>query len=205
MTEILPFNQRITAPSFNGPGGRVSGESGPPVQEDSVDISPDASSLADKKICIDPGHGGGDSGAVGPSGYTEKEANLEISKYLKNYLEGKGAQVVMTRTEDVSLTPSVSGKDELKARVDVANNSEADVFISVHNNSSSNPAAQRQLSRELLCDQVHQYAGSPYRIGLHQQPCGRREAEGSHVPEDRGGGHRRRRGVILYRFERPWN
>jgi N-acetylmuramoyl-L-alanine amidase len=141
MMEILPFNQRVNLPSYSHPGSLVRGASDPANPGDDVALPDDTTSLTDKKICIDPGHGGKDSGAVGPGGFSEKEANLEISKYLKTYLEGKGAKVVMTRDADVSLTPAVSGKDELQARVDIANKSEADIFISVHNNSSDSPAS----------------------------------------------------------------
>ena len=84
----------------------------------------------EKATAIDPGHGGPASGATYES-IQEKDVNLKIAKYLKTYLEQYvGVQVYMTRTTDVDLT--------LSKRVEnsVANN--ADVFISIHNNASSN-------------------------------------------------------------------
>ncbi len=121
--------------------GEAVGTDDPVAKPDSVELSSGASSLANKKICIDPGHGGGDSGAVGPTKFTEKEANLDIALDLKQYLEGQGAKVIMTRQTDTSLTSAVSGHDELAARVKVANDSKADIFISIHNNASDSPSS----------------------------------------------------------------
>ncbi len=109
---------------------------GPASSADTVELTQNASLLAKKKICIDPGHGGRDPGAVGPAHYTEKEANLSIALEVKTWLEERGAQVVMTRDKDLS-----SGELALSTRVAIANSSKADVFISIHNNASANPAS----------------------------------------------------------------
>lgn len=96
--------------------------------------------LKGKVITIDPGHGGSDPGAIGPSGYQEKQATLPISLYLKSALEAYGAKVYMTRTTDVDVYgPNASGVDELGARVNVANRNNSDAFISVHINAFNNP------------------------------------------------------------------
>lgn len=113
----------------------------PVTKPDGVELSSGASSLMDKKICIDPGHGGPDSGAVGPTGFGEKEVNLDIALDLKQLLESKGASVVMTRQTDTALTQAGSGPTELKARVRVANQSKSDLFISIHHNSGDSPDA----------------------------------------------------------------
>lgn len=105
---------------------------------DEIILSEEALSLAGKKICIDAGHGGSDSGAVGPAGYQEKEVNLKIALHLKELLESKGAVVTMTRDKDTDVAVPGSGVDELEARVKIANKSNADIFISVHNNASEN-------------------------------------------------------------------
>ena len=77
--------------------------------------------LSGKTITIDPGHGGSDSGAIGPHGLQEKNVTLPISKYLKSALESRGAKVVMTRTTDVDVYgPNASGVEELGARVNIA-------------------------------------------------------------------------------------
>ena len=93
-----------------------------------------------KVIVLDPGHGGSDPGAIGPTGLQEKQVTLPIAEYLKSILEAKGAKVILTRTTDVDVYgPHASGVDELQARVNVANGNQADAFISIHINSFSNP------------------------------------------------------------------
>jgi N-acetylmuramoyl-L-alanine amidase len=77
-------------------------------------------------IVIDPGHGGSDPGAIGPSGLQEKDINLDIAKRIKNLLPN----AVLTREDDVYIT--------LQGRVDFATQVNADVFISVHNNALPN-------------------------------------------------------------------
>lgn len=86
-----------------------------------------------KKIVIDPGHGGSDPGAIGPNGLREKDVVLDVSLKLRDILQKNGYSTVMTRTTDVYLT--------LQQRVDISNSSNADFFLSVHNNSFSNPSA----------------------------------------------------------------
>ncbi|CDN12785.1 N-acetylmuramoyl-L-alanine amidase [Richelia intracellularis] len=56
--------------------------------------------LSGIKILLDPGHGGNESGAVGPTGYKEKDVNLTVSKLLRRELVKRGATVVMTREDD---------------------------------------------------------------------------------------------------------
>jgi N-acetylmuramoyl-L-alanine amidase len=79
-----------------------------------------------KKIVLDPGHGGSDPGARA-SGIVEKELNLDIALRTKNLLESAGFSVVMTRTTDVFVA--------LERRAEIANTSNADIFISIHGNS----------------------------------------------------------------------
>ncbi len=83
------------------------------------------STLWGKTIVIDPGHSA-DDGAVGPTGYTEKEANLGIALVLEKMLTRKGANVVMTRCD---------GSDvPLYDRPAIARAHHADLFVSIHNN-----------------------------------------------------------------------
>lgn len=98
--------------------------------------------VKDKVITIDPGHGGSDSGAVGPNGFQEKEGAFAISQKLASFLSQSGAKVVMTRDTDVDVYgPNASARDELQARVDVGNNANSDIFVSIHCNAFVNPAA----------------------------------------------------------------
>lgn len=100
------------------------------------------SNVKNKIITIDPGHGGSDSGAVGPNGYTEKEGAFTISQKVASILNQSGAKVVMTRDSDVDVYgPNASARNELQARVDVGNNANSDIFVSIHCNAFVNPAA----------------------------------------------------------------
>ncbi len=78
-------------------------------------------------ICIDPGHGGKDCGTTGPTGLKEKDVNLDIAIRLKNKLVDAGFKVILTRESDIN-----HSVDEI---TDFANSNNADLFISVHNNS----------------------------------------------------------------------
>ena len=100
------------------------------------------SNVKNKIITIDPGHGGSDSGAVGPNGYTEKEGAFAISQKVASILNQSGAKVVMTRDSDVDVYgPNASARNELQSRVDVGNNANSDIFVSIHCNAFVNPAA----------------------------------------------------------------
>ena len=78
-------------------------------------------------MVIDPGHGGDDNGVRGSKGTLEKQVTLEVARKLKTLIETRlGVRVVMTRDEDRSVSP-----DERDA---IANNSKADLFLSLHVN-----------------------------------------------------------------------
>jgi N-acetylmuramoyl-L-alanine amidase len=77
-------------------------------------------------IVVDPGHGGENLGSVGPTGYTEKEFNLEVSRRLKTALEREGIEAILTRNDDTFV--------DLETRTEVANSVGADLFISMHAN-----------------------------------------------------------------------
>ena len=79
------------------------------------------------KICLDPGHGGRDTGAIGPTGLREKDVNLDIAFKLRDKLAGTGFKVILTREDDT--------KKSLDDIVNLANANDADIFISIHNNS----------------------------------------------------------------------
>lgn len=86
--------------------------------------------LKGAKIVIDAGHGDTDVGAVGPAGAngpTEKDINLQIALVARRYLEDKGAEVVMTRSDDTYIS--------LADRVNVILNEKPDLAISIHGNS----------------------------------------------------------------------
>jgi N-acetylmuramoyl-L-alanine amidase len=87
------------------------------------------------KIVIDPGHGGHDTGTIGPNGLEEKDLVLEVGKRLGKLLETRlGAEVVYTRKDDTFIP--------LETRTAIANQDRADLFISIHANSSHDSAAR---------------------------------------------------------------
>jgi N-acetylmuramoyl-L-alanine amidase len=100
-------------------------------------------------IVIDPGHGGSDTGAVGPTGVTEASVTLAVSKDLQSILENSGARVTMTRDKDVDVYgPYASDRQELQARVNVGEYTPgAEIFVSIHCNAFSNPAWRRTTTR----------------------------------------------------------
>ncbi|MGV8145297.1 MAG: N-acetylmuramoyl-L-alanine amidase CwlD [Alkaliphilus sp.] len=93
-----------------------------------------------KIIIIDPGHGGIDPGAVGKTGIVEKDINLAISLFLKDYLEKSGEIVVLTRSSDIGLHTSEGSlrskkEEDLKNRKEIVRSSKGDLFLSIHLNS----------------------------------------------------------------------
>jgi N-acetylmuramoyl-L-alanine amidase len=101
--------------------------------------------LSGKVIIVDPGHGGIDGGAVSKSGILEKEVTLLISEHLRDYLQEAGALVLMTREDDHDLAGADTKRvrqrknEDLKRRVDIVNDSDADLFISLHLNAIPSP------------------------------------------------------------------
>jgi N-acetylmuramoyl-L-alanine amidase len=87
------------------------------------------------KIVIDPGHGGHDTGTIGPNGLEEKDLVLDVGRRLGKLLEARlGAEVVYTRKDDTFIP--------LETRTAVANQARADLFVSIHANSSHDPDAR---------------------------------------------------------------
>jgi N-acetylmuramoyl-L-alanine amidase len=87
------------------------------------------------KIVIDPGHGGHDTGTIGPNGLEEKDLVLDVGRRLGKLLETRlGAEVVYTRKDDTFIP--------LETRTAIANQARADLFVSIHANSSHDPDAR---------------------------------------------------------------
>jgi N-acetylmuramoyl-L-alanine amidase len=87
------------------------------------------------KIVIDPGHGGHDTGTIGPDGLEEKDLVLDVGRRLGKLLDSRlGAEVVYTRKDDTFIP--------LETRTAIANQARADLFISIHANSSHDPGAR---------------------------------------------------------------
>lgn len=108
---------------------QISGEDEKEKKESQASQPPFQSSRDKKVIIIDPGHGGLETGAKGKFGTEEKNITLAIGLKLKSIIERNlAAQVVLTRDKDIDFS--------LDSRAAIANNNRADVFVSIHTNSS---------------------------------------------------------------------
>jgi N-acetylmuramoyl-L-alanine amidase len=112
----------------------------PDVREASPTASGDRSliralGLKIGKIVIDPGHGGHDTGTIGPNGLEEKDLVLDVGRRLGKLLQSRlGADVVFTRKDDTFIP--------LESRTSIANQEQADLFVSIHANSSRDADAR---------------------------------------------------------------
>jgi N-acetylmuramoyl-L-alanine amidase len=132
------------------------------------------------RIVIDPGHGGHDTGTIGPHGLCEKDLVLDVGLRLKKLIQEElGANVVMTRGDDTFVP--------LEERTAIANQKAADLFISIHANASrdenargietyylnltSNPQALEVAARENATSQesVHQLQSLIKKIALTEK------------------------------------
>ena len=88
------------------------------------------------RIVIDPGHGGHDTGTIGPTGLMEKDLCLDVALRLGKIIEQRlpGADVIYTRSDDTFVP--------LEERTNIANQGKADLFISIHANSSRDSGAR---------------------------------------------------------------
>ncbi len=107
------FKEQVLDPFF---------KKGAPVPKETAAIS------KIKKIVIDAGHGGRDPGAIGKSGLREKDVNLDIAKRVAGRLRSEGIHIVMTRSTDIFVP--------LDDRVEKANSSGAELFVSIHANAN---------------------------------------------------------------------
>lgn len=97
-------------------------------------------------VVIDVGHGGEDGGAVAPDGTVEKDLNLSVALKLRDILNLYGVNIIMTRTEDISIY-SESAKDirhkkisDIHNRFKIMQDNPDALFVSVHQNKFSSPA-----------------------------------------------------------------
>jgi N-acetylmuramoyl-L-alanine amidase len=111
----------------------------PPVPEPNRDGERSltrALGLKINRIVIDAGHGGHDTGTIGPHGLLEKDVCLDVALRLGNLIQQRlpGADVIYTRKDDTFVP--------LEERTQIANDAKADLFISIHANSSEDPSAR---------------------------------------------------------------
>ena len=98
-------------------------------------------------VVVDAGHGEPDGGAVGVNGTIEKDINLQNSLKLQEILESRGVRVIMTREDDNSIcdksakTLHEKKVSDMHNRLEIINTSGADLFVSIHMNSFSDPSS----------------------------------------------------------------
>jgi len=99
----------------------------------------DCATLKNRRIVIDPGHGGRFTGAIGIGGLRESDINLTVGLHLWGLLKQAGADVSMTRSADVDLCPpgNIALSEDVIPRSQLSNNFKADLFISIHHNSNT--------------------------------------------------------------------
>ena len=121
-------------------------------------------------VAIDAGHGGDDSGSQGTDGALEKNITLSVARRLRNVIENRlGLRVILTRRRDENV--------DLDARAAIANNNKADLFISLHVNSSARPSA---IGAEVFYLSIDEYGAEARALA---------ERETQPIPVI-GGGHR---------------
>lgn len=91
--------------------------------------------VSEKIVVLDAGHGGWDPGKTGNRGKNEQELNLAITKKLAEFLEQGGATVYLTRADSEAL--GAKKREDMSERKNIANESGADIFVSIHQNAFS--------------------------------------------------------------------
>jgi N-acetylmuramoyl-L-alanine amidase len=140
---VAPFTPKIALPGAPAPKDTVASAASPrpPASEPKPTRDGQRSltrmlGLKISRIVIDPGHGGHDTGTIGPHGLMEKDLCLDVALRLGREIEKRlpGAEVIYTRKDDTFVP--------LEERTEIANNAKADLFISIHANSSHDPDAR---------------------------------------------------------------
>jgi N-acetylmuramoyl-L-alanine amidase len=117
------------------PGTPATAPPATPPPADALPPLPGQRTARLQTMVIDPGHGGEDAGVHGPKGTLEKEVTLGVSRRLKTLIETRlGVRVILTRDDDRGISPD--GRDA------IANNSKADLFLSLHVNGAPSPAVK---------------------------------------------------------------
>lgn len=107
------------------------------INEEELEVTAKAETIG-TKIVIDSGHGGMDPGKVGINGVLEKDINLKIAVKLKEILENKGIEVVMTRENDEGLADSKT--EDMRERINIINQNAPVLCVSIHQNSYGDEA-----------------------------------------------------------------
>lgn len=142
----------------------------------STAVVADATPVAGAHVVLDPGHGGSEPGAVGPTGLTEKELNLDIARRAREQLARHGAVVELTRDRDLRMT--------LQTRGELARSLDPVAFVSIHHNASpvgSSPRPGSELYHQLADPESRRLAGLLWEeLQEHLTPFGQDWGVGEH-------------------------
>jgi N-acetylmuramoyl-L-alanine amidase len=129
-------NSKTAKGAGNGKPDLVQPATSPQPTRDGQSTLTRALGLKIGRIVIDAGHGGHDTGTIGPTGLMEKDLCLDVALRLGKIIEQKlpGADVIFTRADDTFVP--------LEERTHIANQAKADLFLSIHANSSSDHGAR---------------------------------------------------------------
>jgi N-acetylmuramoyl-L-alanine amidase len=142
-------------------------------QEVVAEATPSPEPPGPPTVVLDPGHGGPEVGAAN-YGVVEKESNLDMALRVERLLQAAGIEVVLTRREDVRANgepagdglPLGSTRRDLQTRIDLANEVDADLYISIHSNGSED-GSQRGL--EVYYDPNREFAEANQRLAARAQ------------------------------------
>ncbi len=141
---------------------------------DPVSQAPPTRDPRRRVVVIDPGHGGVETGATGPSGLQEKDVTLDLARRLRSELDRGSTDVVLTRDED-----RLVGLDERSA---IANHNRADLFLSIHLNASvrrnANGAETYYLAKSATDDEARTLAAQENDAGSSGAAAGGRAGAG---------------------------
>ena len=178
MALIIFRRQRLRAAAFSIALAVLALVNGLYLAVDNVQTA-DLALLQGRVIAVDAGHGGIDDGATA-NRVMEKDVNLSISRKLRDILSSHGAQVIMTRDDDIDYyTRGKGGKrNDLLHRVALINESTAELFVSIHANASKSrvrPGAQVYYSAR---SDISQQLGKTLQQALQDFPPGnKRQAQ----------------------------
>lgn len=113
------------------------------------------SRLGTRRVTVDPGHGGTDTGTIGQHGTREKDVTLAIATKLAAVMKANGISVQMTRMKDLEVL--------LRPRVEMANHNDSDVFISIHANSFGNQHGVEGIETYYFSDESYPLAKAIHR------------------------------------------
>ncbi|MBI6545274.1 MAG: N-acetylmuramoyl-L-alanine amidase [Cyanobacteria bacterium NC_groundwater_1444_Ag_S-0.65um_54_12] len=135
-----------------------------------LSIPADSHAVSGRLIVLDPGHGGRETGAIGPNGSMEKNSNLAVTKALAVLLRQAGAKVLLTREADQAVAaPGAPLGQDLLQRSKIANEQRADLFLSIHHNATRDETSTQRSVTETYYKMADTGASREAALAIHQR------------------------------------